>query len=204
MSEEEASTSQSKPKRRWNSERYNEPLRERRRERYHTDAEYRQAQKDAARKRYEKDSGGKLSRAWEQLHVNIQNIRSFGQIRRVYVGMVDVAEELCLTEAEMANVMGKHYQSFQRMIGNGRWPVPIYSSRNYKTRVGVYLLEEAEAMMHVYANHFKDCAHYYLTHTKTREALYRAATNVRSSTELGRRALSVASDTAGRKKPAQP
>lgn len=173
---------------RWKPE-YNQTLAQRRKERYASDPAYREQVKRAARERYDRQTAGVLSDTVTKISENISTIEKFASEREVFVGRAAVGTFPCLTEQELAELMCRNYQSFQRMVKDGRWPPPIYSARSGKTRMGVYTIPEARALATVYFGHYQNSAHYYATHTETRDALFEAVKGVREQTELGRWAM---------------
>jgi hypothetical protein len=175
-------------KRGWKPE-YNENVAARRKERYKTDPEYRNAIKRAARNRYNEQAGGAILDTAQAIRDNVSRIASFGEVREVFVGRASVGEYLCLTEMEMAEAVCRNYQSFQRMVKEGRWPAPVFSARSSKTRMGVYMVSEAKALGEVYADHYAQSAHYYASHVETRTKMFNAVRAVRLQTAIGRRAM---------------
>lgn len=175
-------------KSRWKPE-YNESLSRRRKERYKADPAYREQVKNAARVRYNRKTGGSLSDTSKAIKQNLATLSGFGKAREVFVGRANVGVFPCLTEQELAEVLCRNYQSFQRMVKDGRWPAPVFSSRSGKTRMGVYTLPEAKALASIYDKHYEQSAHYYASHTQTRDALFDAVKAVRAQTELGRWAM---------------
>lgn len=162
---------------------------ERRRERYRKDKDYRESVQDKSRQVYR----DKVDMQPEELHKaimdNVARIDEFGEVRDVYVGLANVGEEFCMTEPDMANMLNLNEQSFQRMVADGRFPRPVFSTRNFRTRTGVYRRSEALAMAPLYADHVKVSAHYYLKHRKTITAIRKAYLDDLNRTELGRWAL---------------
>lgn len=174
-------------KRVW-TEKANRQYSKKRKERYQNDPEYRKAVQERARQRYLKENP-EVAMLPEKIRKNLADITSFGETRRVFVELADVGEEFCLTEAEIAAVIERHPQSFQRMVSDGRWPRPVFSIRVNRTKTGVYLLDQARAMVEVYVSHLERSSHYYAKHIETREAMFEASRKELEKTELGQWAM---------------
>lgn len=159
-----------------------------RRDKYHNDPEYRAAIRNNSREAYVAKNPHVAEKP-RKVRENMGKIDEIGQVREVFVGFASVGDEMCLTEQEMAKLIGVHPQSFNRMVGKGRWPKPVFACRNNRTKTGVYLRNEALAMAEVYANHLVQSTHYFAKHTETKKALEQAALSTRQSTDLGRWAL---------------
>ena len=175
----------------WTDE-FKEDYASERRDKYHNDPEYREAIRKNSRAAYVAKKPDVAKRPLE-VRANMARIDEIGNVREVFVGFASVGDELCLTEQEMATLIGVHAQSFNRMVGAGRWPKPVFACRNNRTKTGVYLRNEALAMTEVYANHLVNSTHYFDKHVETKKALEEAALTARRSTDLGRWALENAS-----------
>lgn len=156
---------------------------ERRRIRYAQDQEYREQVRQQSRQTYEKLEGKDLSSVAAEVAERLAGLDKLASVRPVFVEKTPVGEHACLTEAEMAVVVGRNPQIFQRMVADGRWPKPLYSARNYRSKVGVFLLEEARVLIEVFLEHLKTSLHYYQSHTDTRNALQAALDRLRE--EIG-------------------
>lgn len=156
---------------------------ERRRIKYAQDREYRESARAASRKTYETTEGRDLSGDVQHVEKNLAQLTQLATVRPVFVEKTAIGERACLTEPELADAIGRHHQVFQRMISDGRFPKSVFSTRSHKSKAGVFLLEEARALMTVYLDHVRTSLHYYHSHTETKERLVAVLASARK--EIG-------------------
>lgn len=160
-----------------------------RKERYNSDPQYKQARLEKAREDYRNEKGVVLDSCLDR----IREIRSYGSSREVRVNDGPVQVRFCLTTQELGEIIGGHKASVMyRWQGKGLLPKPIAKGRVFYSTTGrggdywlndqpVYLEEEVAAIMQPLGEHQRNFRYYRTSDTETVAAIFDAVEAVRQS-----------------------
>lgn len=156
----------SKPDAKWWQERN-----ARRRKRYATDPDYREAQVEKTREQYRK--GRKLMARTSCLD-NLSTILHFGEKRTVTVDE-EVRLRITFTTEELANALNRNVEVIYRWFRKGMFPDPVIKLVEVDNQHGyVYTLPQMQKLVEVMGSHQQRTPYYRQDHTDTRAALFEA------------------------------
>jgi hypothetical protein len=148
---------------------------ERRRERYHSDPEYREAVRARNRVTFSKKPTDE-----KDMRKNIPLIRQFSQKRYVKYPTGEGIQP-CLTFEELASAMNRNVALLYRWRKEGKFPSGVMTfiePEGYQL-TQAFSPEEAEVILRVIGQHFFESSYYLGSHTKTRDKLFAGIEKVR-------------------------
>lgn len=161
---------------------WGEARNERRRERYAADPSYRENVLQRARQTQfdTRRAQGKDVREGENCRENMSQLGSFSK-RAVYVGETEVFMDKVVTAEDLAALLERDPQVLYRWMGKDMLPRPVFEAYNDRNRKqGVYLNDEARAIMTHFSKHQETSLYFKTSHTDT-------INNIKSAVEAVRR-----------------
>ena len=166
----------------------------RRRERYKNDPTYREQQVARSRATYR----AKTKSAPFDPAENLSKIDEFGKVRDVNWPTGTVVRRWCMTQHEMASVMGKSSKLFYQWVSDGRFPASILTAVDFSIKrdyskakevkvpqtVAVYTSEEVVAAVKALAPHLSTVAYYRKDHVEEIEKVTAAVHRARAAIGL--------------------
>lgn len=159
---------------------------ERRRERYQSDVEYRRHARQQTRETYRriKQALGVPVRS-DDCAENLPKLPTIGKERLVKTS-IGSQHMLTFTAAEMARALDRNPQVIYRWFAADLFPRPVVVTKNDRNRDQfVYTEWEAEAVINEFSRHQKESQYYKERHTETRDRIFAAVDEVRSSLTNG-------------------
>lgn len=159
----------------------------RRRARYHSDEEYRQAAIQSVRDAYRSRLGGDGKDVCnDDCRTRLASVPDHGSEMLVVCPGRTPFTILAFTVTDLAALLQRNVQVLYRWMKAGIFPYPtLHVVANTPGPVQrVYCREEIEAIMHVFGAHQQLSQYYRNAHTETREGLFQAVKNVRQARQL--------------------
>jgi hypothetical protein len=153
-----------------------------RRERYMTDPAYRENVIQQVRENYrrQREEQGLPVRN-EDCRENLGLIPEIAETREIVLPDGRAETRLTLTVDELADVLSRNTQVVYRWMNGGMFPRPAFTAVLHKGRKqGVYLAEEAAALVNVLGEHQETSQYYRNYHTDTRDKMFGAVEHIRA------------------------
>lgn len=153
-----------------------------RRDRYQDDPAYREQVKAQVRESFRKqrESLG-ISVRDEDCRENIGLLPEIARVRETSLPNGERLNLMTLTAEEMAELLNRNLQVFYRWQNADMFPKPAFFCIGHRGRKqGVFLEDEALAILEVYGAHQETSQYYKAHHTETRDALFAAVAAVRA------------------------
>lgn len=153
-----------------------------RRSRYHSDPAYRetvvQQVRDSYRKQREEQG---LPYRDEDCRENLALLPEMATVREVFFpDRAQPEKHMTLTAEELAEALNRNTQVLYRWLNAEMFPRPVFMAVTHRGRKqGVYLKEEAEALINAFGEHQEVSQYYRAYNTETRARLFGAVAKIR-------------------------
>lgn len=159
----------------------------RRRERYKADSDHRAhiiAQVQASYRKTRAERG--LPVRMDDCRTNLERLPEVAHIRETQLPSGRSQDLLTLTIEELATLLDRNVQLLYRWMNADLLPEPVFFIAGYRGRMqGVYLAEEARAIMEVFGAHQEVSQYYRVAHVETRARLFAAVEDIRRHWSAG-------------------
>lgn len=160
---------------------WGEARNERRRQRYAVDPEYRASVRQRARETQfaKRREAGMDVREGENCRENLHMLPSFEK-REYFLGEESAGTNRVVTAEDLARLLNRDPQVLYRWMGKEMLPRPMFEAYNDRNRrQGVYLNEEARAIMEVFGEHQETSLYFRTSHVMTIRRIHNAVAAVR-------------------------